>query len=144
MRTSRSLAVGVACTGIVTVGWVAGHQDSASSGVPGSGQAGSTPGADASASLADGTYTGAVVNNLRGSFEASVTIAGGTITDVTILQAGTQEAESQRVNAFAKPQLVERILQAQTWDVQAVSGASYTSDGLRASVKDALAQAAQS
>lgn len=88
-----------------------------------------------------GTFNGAVVNNARGNFEAVVTVDQGVITAVDVLQSGTSERESERINEMAVPQLVERVLQAQTWDVEAVSGASYTSDGLRASIQDALAQA---
>lgn len=167
MRTSRNIILGAACFGVLSAGWVAGHPGpdrqeadaavaASDTGSPGTvvadppaasseaaDQASPTASAtnEPEASLADGTFTGAVISNDRGQFEASITITDGVITDVTILRQGTQEAQSQRINAMAGPQLVERILAAQTWQVEAVSGASYSSDGVTASVRDALAQA---
>lgn len=141
MRTSRIIVLSAACAGVVSAGWFAGHQGLGSPAADATAgpDAGATPASEGT--LQDGTFTGDVVSNEKGEFEASVTIAGGVITDVAILKQGTDEAQSQRINKMAGPQLIERILAAQSWQVEAVSGASYTSDGVTASVRDALAQA---
>ena len=168
MRAPRVVLIAAASTSVLAAGWAAGEvaahdgqelvidaAPSASTGAA-SQEASETTGA-ASTQAAEtqaeqtqaaeteaapsGTFNGAVVNNARGNFEAVVTVDQGVITAVDVLQSGTSERESERINEMAVPQLVERVLQAQTWDVEAVSGASYTSDGLRASIQDALAQA---
>ncbi len=93
-------------------------------------------------SYADGTYDGARVVNEKGGFQAQVIIEGGEITSVAAIEAGTQDPQSTTINATAIPELAEKVVAAQSADVDAVSGASYTSPGFLESVADALAQAA--
>lgn len=97
----------------------------------------------ADVSYADGVYVGPRVENLRGGYQAQVTIEGGTITAVDPVEAGTNEPESLRVNAFAVPDLVERVLAAQSADVEHVSGSSFTSPAFLESIAGALEEAAQ-
>ena len=90
---------------------------------------------------ASSTVDGPVVTNARGEFQARIVVVDGAITDVQAVRAGTQEARSIQINAEAIPELRSRVLQAQTWDVAHVSGASYTSPGFLESVRGALAKA---
>ncbi|SEJ49757.1 hypothetical protein SAMN05421637_2021 [Demequina mangrovi] len=84
---------------------------------------------------------GPVVTNARGEFQARITVEGGTVTDVQAIRAGTQDAQSVQINARAIPILREEVLAAQSWDVAAVSGASFTSPGFLESVRGAFASA---
>lgn len=88
-----------------------------------------------------GTFDGVAVKTRYGTFQAEVVVSDGTVTSVTMLQAGLNDHESSRINQRAIPTLTQRVLDAQTWNVQGVSGASYTSQGVLTSVKDALSQA---
>ncbi|SEJ49782.1 FMN-binding protein [Demequina mangrovi] len=93
------------------------------------------------ANYVDGTYDGARVENEKGGFQAQVTIENGVIASVAAIEAGTQDAQSVQINATAIPELAERVVEAQSADVDAVSGASFTSPGFLASIEDALEQA---
>lgn len=73
------------------------------------------------------TFDGPPISNPRGTYQAQITVVDGVVTDVVALEAGTSAPESVRVNSFAIPEFKTRVLEAQTWDVEAVSGASFTS-----------------
>ncbi len=90
---------------------------------------------------ASGTFDGPVVTNIRGDFQARIVVEGGTVVSVDALAAGTSAAESQIINAEAIPALSQRVLEAQDWDVDAYSGASYTSPAFLESVQGAFAEA---
>lgn len=87
---------------------------------------------------ADGVYVGPRVTNLRGGYQAQVTISGGIITAVDPVEAGTQDPESLQVNSFAVPELARRVIQAQSADVDYVSGSSFTSPAFLESIAGAL------
>ncbi|WP_062526490.1 FMN-binding protein [Demequina rhizosphaerae] len=90
---------------------------------------------------ASSTVDGPVVSNARGDFQARITVTGGEVTDVQAIAAGTQDAQSVQINARAIPELREKVLAAQTWDVEAVSGASYTSPAFTESLRGAFEEA---
>lgn len=100
-----------------------------------------TPEATTDPAAGGETFTGVEVTNLRGAFQVRITVADGAVTAVTITQAGTEEPNSIDINSTAVPALEEAILEAQTWDVDYVSGASYTSAGVTESARDAFSQA---
>ncbi len=90
---------------------------------------------------ADGVYVGPRVTNIKGGYQAQVTIDNGIIVKVEPIEAGTQDPESLQVNAFAVPELVKRVLTAQSADVDYVSGSSFTSPAFLESVDGALKEA---
>lgn len=98
-----------------------------------------TPAAD----YADGVYVGPRVTNIKGGYQAQVTIEGGVITAVDPVEAGTQDPESLQVNTMAIPELEARVLAAQSADVDEVSGASFTSPAYIESIAGALDEAQQ-
>ena len=93
------------------------------------------------AAYQDGVYVGPRIENAKGGYQAQVTIENGIITNVAPVEAGTSDPESQRVNAFAVPTIVERVLEAQSADVEYVSGSSFTSPGFIDSIAGALEEA---
>ncbi len=97
----------------------------------------------ASATYADGVYVGPRVTNIKGGYQAQVTIEGGVITAVDPVEAGTQDPESLQVNSFAVPELEARVLAAQSANVDEVSGASFTSPAYIESIAGALDEAQQ-
>jgi uncharacterized protein with FMN-binding domain len=92
----------------------------------------------ASAAQGSQTFAGPPVSNLRGTYQAQITVADGTVTDVVALQAGTSAPESVQVNTMAIPKFKDRVLEAQSWDVDAVSGASFTSPAFLESLEGAF------
>lgn len=89
----------------------------------------------------DGVFVGPRVENIKGGYQAQVTIENGIITKVEPIEAGTSDPESLRVNAFAVPAIIERVLSAQSADVDAVSGSSFTSPAFTESIAGALDEA---
>ena len=81
----------------------------------------------------DGVYTGSS-RGYGGTVKVEVTMENGTITDLQILDA------SHETSSFLKRarRLVNIVLDEQTWEVDAVSEATYTSRGILGAVKNAL------
>ena len=88
-----------------------------------------------SGTMKDGTYTGSGMG-YNDNITVKVTVSGGKITDIVIV--GSDDDEPYFTNARA---VVARILSAQTSNVDAVSGATYSSKGIMAAVSDALQKA---
>lgn len=65
---------------------------------------------------------------LRGPMQVELALAGQKITRVTVLQRTNDGPESQQIDGSALPRLVSETLAAQSGHVDAVSGATYTSE----------------
>lgn len=87
------------------------------------------------------TATGPQVNYYFGTLSVSVTATGKKITKVTIatLDDGGN-SRSQSIDQQSIPMLEQQALQAQSAQIQGVSGASYTSAGFAQSLQGALKQ----
>jgi uncharacterized protein with FMN-binding domain len=99
--------------------------------------AGTAPGA-APAALNDGVYQGQG-EGFAGPITVEVTITGGKMAAVKILQ----HSETPAISAPAREQIPALIVETQSTQVDAVAGATYTSEGIAAAVEDALAKAKQ-
>lgn len=106
----------------------------------GSASSGSTSQA-ASSGLRDGTYTGSAANTRYGPVQVQITVSGGSITDVQVPEYPSSNGRDQQINARALPTLIDETIQAQSAQVDMVSGATYTSTGYRTSLQSALDQA---
>ena len=84
----------------------------------------------------DGTYT-AYGEGIGGRFEVTVEIADGKITAVTV----GENAETIGIGSNAIDQLPSQIIEAQTYEVDAVGGASITSEAIKSAVKACLIEA---
>jgi uncharacterized protein with FMN-binding domain len=85
-----------------------------------------------------GTFTGSVVATRFGNMQVSVTLADGTITDVTALQLTDKDSRSVQISNRAAPVLKTEVLKAQSAAVANVSGATYTTQGYLTSLQAAL------
>jgi uncharacterized protein with FMN-binding domain len=94
-----------------------------------------------SSATADGQYSGDVVNTRYGPVQVQVTISNGTIVDVTALQLPSNDPHSAQISQYVEPILRSSALQAQSAQVDLVSGATYTSDAYARSLQAALDQA---
>ena len=84
----------------------------------------------------DGTYTGSA-QGFGGTIGVSITVSGGKITAVNVTSA-TGETASYLSSAKG---VISRILSKQTPNVDTVTGATFSSLGIRDAVTDALEQA---
>jgi uncharacterized protein with FMN-binding domain len=108
----------------------------------------STPGSSAtpspSASSSTGTstatktYTGSVASTRWGDVQVTITVTDGKITDVAVPVYPSGNGKDQEINAYALPVLRQETLTAQSAGIDAVSGATVTSDGYLESLQSAL------
>ncbi|GAA3530592.1 FMN-binding protein [Streptomyces osmaniensis] len=100
----------------------------------GSSESGSSEsGSSESGSAADTVVKGSTVNTDKGPVQVQVTFAGDRITAVKMLQQPNHPQTTAAV-----PQLVAETLEAQSADVDTVSGATITSDGYKESLQAAI------
>ena len=98
---------------------------------------GTVPAADNAASLTDGTYT-ASAHGCLSDVAVTVTITGGKVTDVDIDASG----ETPELGGNAAAALAEQLTEAGTTSgVDAVAGATMTSDAVFTAMDDCLSQA---
>lgn len=97
--------------------------------------------AAAAGQYVDGTYTGSAANAYYGNIQVKATISGGKLTDVTFLQYPNDRNTSVYINQQAMPALRAEAIQAQSANVDGVSGASDSSAAFKQSLASALAQA---
>lgn len=84
----------------------------------------------------DGTYEG-IGSGFAGKLTVSVTIEKGVITDIQLVDSGSDDAAY--VNMAVG--VIDDILSEQTSEVDAVSGATFSSNGIMEAVAEALSQA---
>lgn len=98
-------------------------------------------GATGSPAPAASTVTGSAVATRYGPVQVAITVAGSTITDVSVPQYPSSSSKDVQINQRALPTLIQETLDSQSASVDMVSGATYTSDGYRQSLQSALDQA---
>ena len=98
---------------------------------------GTVPAADNTTSLADGTYTASEQGCLS-EVAVTVTVTGGKVTNVAIDASG----ETPELGGAAAETLADALTKAgSTNGVDAVSGATLTSEAVFTAMKDCLSQA---
>jgi uncharacterized protein with FMN-binding domain len=100
-----------------------------------------TASASASAPAATRTITGTVANTQYGPMQVQVVLTGKQITKVNVLQQTDSGQESSQIDSFSIPKLTSETLTAQSARIDAVSGATTTSQGYIQSLQSALDQA---
>jgi uncharacterized protein with FMN-binding domain len=89
----------------------------------------------------DGSYTGPVTDAYYGNIQVQAIVQGGKLADVQFLQYPSDRGTSVRINTQAMPLLKQEAIQAQSANVDVVSGATATSEAFQQSLVAALAQA---
>ncbi len=84
------------------------------------------------------TATGAAVDTQYGAAQVRVTVKGGKITDIEALQLQGNDPRSLQISSSAEPILKQEALAKQSADIDAVSGASFTSASYTQSLQSAL------
>ncbi|MFD6446977.1 FMN-binding protein [Promicromonospora sp. NPDC060204] len=105
----------------------------------GAGDGGGT--AATSSGLQDGTYQGSTVSTRWGPVQVQITVAGGRVTDAQALQQPSGNGTDEQINGYAIPVLDGEVLDAQSAQIDMVSGATVTSTGYLGSLQSAIDQA---
>ena len=83
----------------------------------------------------DGVYTGIGKGN-NGDLTVEVTVKDGSMISIVL----KEHSETPGIYESAEKHVIEQIVKTQTLDVDVVSGATYTSNGIKEAVKDALSK----
>jgi len=97
--------------------------------------------APSAAGAASRTYDGSVAQTPFGPVQLRITVAGGKVTAITPLQLPQGTGYDMQVDQIAVPQLTQEALAAQSANISAISGATYTSNGYATSLQAALSAA---
>jgi uncharacterized protein with FMN-binding domain len=129
-HTSTSSTVASPSETVISSGPVAGSAAVPAAGGTGSGSSGT-----------EGTVTGSVVQTRYGPVQVALTVAGGTVSGVSVVQYPDGDPRSSQISNFALPVLTDETVAAQSSSIDMVSGATYTSTGYVQSLQSALDQA---
>lgn len=105
------------------------------------GSGGGTGSGSGSGSGASGPVTGSAVNTRYGPVQVQLRVSGGSITGAQVLQYPSGDPRSAQISSYALPTLVQETVDAQSSQIDMVSGATYTSLGYQQSLQSALDQA---
>ncbi len=95
----------------------------------------------ASARFADGTYDGRREYAYYGYVKVQAVVKGGRLTDVRLYEYPNDNGRSHYINSIALPYLIQEAVDAQSWKVDLISGATFTSNAFGKSLQAALARA---
>ena len=90
--------------------------------------------------IGNGTVTGEAAQTQYGAVQVRLTVSGGKITKAEAVQA-PKGGQSDRITSNAVPRLNQAAVAAQGAEIDAVSGATYTSGGYKKSLQSALDKA---
>ena len=96
---------------------------------------------NAAGAFRNGSYTGPITDAYYGNVQVQAIVKNGALTGVQFLQYPSDQGTSRRTNNEAMPQLIQEAIQAQSANVNVVSGATQTSEAFTKSLAAALAMA---
>ncbi|MCU1485154.1 MAG: FMN-binding protein [Actinomycetia bacterium] len=131
--TPEHLATGIVATTSTTAPPTPSSGQPATSATPGPSTAPPT-----SAASASRTVDGPDVVTRYGDVQVRITVQGSRIEDVEALTLPTDRRRSAEISQYAGPRLRQEALQAQSANIDVVSGASYTSEGYARSLQGAI------
>ncbi len=100
-----------------------------------------TASASSSTSTSSSAVTGDAVATRYGDIQLKVTISGGKIVKIEAVALPSGDPKSYAISSYAEPLLRQSALTKQSAEVDAVSGATFTSDGYRTALQSALDKA---
>ncbi|MEN3357041.1 MAG: hypothetical protein V7637_1023 [Mycobacteriales bacterium] len=108
-------------------------------GTSGTGTTGTgTSAAATTAAGTSGTFTGGSVDTRWGPVQVQITVADGKITDAQAVVYPQGNHRDIEINDYALPLLQQEAVQAQSAQIDAISGATVTSDGYISSLQSAI------
>ena len=149
---ASSSSAGLPSTGDSGTGTAASDDSAASSSTDSSTDSGSSStdsgsgsstdsGSGSSSGSSSKAYTGAAADTRWGVVQVRITVKNGKITKSEAVQYPTGNPRDQEINAYAVPQLNSEAVDQQSSAIDAVSGATVTSDGYVQSLQSAIDQA---
>ncbi|HXL96330.1 MAG TPA: FMN-binding protein [Streptosporangiaceae bacterium] len=116
------------------------HEPSAVTSAGGATEPGATQAAGTPKPLATGEHAidGNVADTIYGPVQIQVVVKNARIVGVNVLEQPSGTSQDLQIGQFAFPQLISETISAQSANVDAVSGASYTSAGYIKSLQSAL------
>lgn len=87
------------------------------------------------------SYTGGVADTRWGPVQVQITVLGGKITRSRAVQYPQGTNVDAQINSYALPILDQEVIQKQSVSIDAISGATVTSDGYLQSLQSAIDQA---
>jgi uncharacterized protein with FMN-binding domain len=140
----RRIALWLLAT-LSTVLLLFGYRTSTSSAMPTTASAAAPAAAPApvtgAPATAGTTVTGTTASTRWGPVQVQITVAGGKVTAVDVVQYPDGNGRDREINSYAIPTLVQETLSAQNANIDMVSGATVTSDGYLTSLQSALDKA---
>lgn len=100
-----------------------------------------SPSSSAAANGSTRTVTGDAIDTRFGPVQVRITLSGKKITKVDVLQYPSEGARDMEISSAALPELNQEAIAAQSAQIDAVSGATFTSDGYTRSLQSALDKA---
>ncbi|MHA6523351.1 FMN-binding protein [Tessaracoccus sp. G1721] len=97
----------------------------------------------AAPTAASGTYTGDAVQTRYGAVQVEITVENGALTSSNAIQYPNRDRHDQQINSYAVPVLNAEAVEAQSADIDSVSGATFTSLAYAQSLQSAIDQAFQ-
>jgi len=119
----------------------AGASSGTSGGGTSSGSSSSSSSGSAGTSSGTKTVTGSVASTQWGPVQVELTVSGGKITKVSVLQYPSGNPKDEEINDYALPILVQETTDQQSAGIDMVSGATVTSTGYIQSLQSAIDQA---
>jgi uncharacterized protein with FMN-binding domain len=138
-HTSTAGAGGSAAPVVAVSGASSGTDNGAGSGTD-SDSGSRTSGSDSS-SASSQTYDGDAVQTRWGPVQVQITVEGGQIRVADVLQVPMANHHDQQINSRAVPILNAEAVDAQSADIDMVSGATDTSEGYLSSLQSAIDKA---
>jgi uncharacterized protein with FMN-binding domain len=90
------------------------------------------------ASLKSGLFSGKREYAYYGYVKVQAVIQNGKITDVKILDYPSDNGRSRYINSIALPYLIQEVVDAQSYKIDLISGATFTSQAFVKSITEAL------
>lgn len=84
------------------------------------------------------TVAGDLVQTQYGPVQVEITMRSGRITQARALARPSGDGQTDSINSYAIPQLIQETLAAQSARIDTVSGATFTSGGYQQSLQSAL------
>ncbi|WP_377272626.1 FMN-binding protein [Peterkaempfera sp. SMS 1(5)a] len=137
----ESAAAGAPITSGGGTGTATGTGTGATDDQAGTGSTGAASSSSGGASTGTRSITGDVASTRYGPVQVRITVKGRKIIDVSVVQYPTEDHRDQEINSYALPVLNQEALSAQSAEIDAVSGATYTSDGYTRSLQSAIDRA---
>lgn len=104
----------------------------------GSSSGGTSGGSSDGTTTGGKTYRGTVAQTRWGPIQVTITVANGKITNVSVPVYPNGNRRDQEINSYALPVLTRATIDAQSANIDTISGATVTSDGYRESLQAAL------